>query len=760
MRFFAFLLLFLASLMQVHAEDLLEPEQAFKFSAQQTDADTLEVRYQIADGYYMYRERFKFSLSGGTLGAPQFPAGKLKSDPTFGKVETYQHEVRIKLPFTRSANATSVTLNATSQGCAEAGVCYTPMDSVATIPLTAAANPAQTSAASPINALAGLRSLGDQLGGTSSAQFLPPDEAFKATLNVVDARTLKAAIVIAPSYYLYKDKVKFTVKSPAGVSVAQVSMPAGDVKEDPNFGRTEVYHQAFNAKVSLNRPAGSADKIVVEASYQGCSEKGVCYPPITKLFTLSLPAASAASAPAEPAGLDPIMPAAVPASTASEAAAPAATPGAAPMSEMSQIERVLKGGHFWTIIATFFGAGLLLALTPCVFPMIPILSGIIAGQKQVTRLSGFLLSLAYVLGMAITYALAGVAAALSGTLISNALQNPIALSIGAGVFVLLALSMFGFFELQLPSYIQSKFSNASNKVKGGNFAGVFVMGALSALIVGPCVAPPLAAALAFIAQTGSTVLGGWALFALAIGMGVPLLLVGISAGTLLPRAGGWMDAVKNFFGVLMLAIAIWLITPIIPVWIQMLLWATLLIASAMYLKAIDPLAVNASGWQRLWKGLGVIVLLAGVALIVGMLAGGREVLQPLAVFKGGAGNAVATELKFARVKNSAELDAKISQSAGKFVMLDFYADWCISCKEMEHNTFSDPRVQARLKDAVLLQADVTENNADDKALLKRFGLFGPPGLIFFDRSGKQVAYRVVGYQPPEQFLNSLDAALR
>lgn len=760
MRFFAFLLLFLASLMQVHAEDLLEPEQAFKFSAQQTDADTLEVHYQIADGYYMYRERFKFSLSGGTLGTPQFPVGKLKSDPTFGKVETYQHEVRIKLPFTRSANATSVTLNATSQGCAEAGVCYTPMDSVASIPLTAAASPAQTIAPPPVNALAGLRSLGDQLGGAPPQQFLPPDEAFKATLNVVDARTLKAAIVIAPSYYLYKDKVKFTVKSPAGMSVAQVSMPAGDVKEDPNFGRTEVYHQAFNANVSLNRPAGSADKIVVEASYQGCSEKGVCYPPITKLFTLSLPAASAASAPAEPAGLDPIMPAAVPAPTAGEAAAPAATPGAAPMSEMSQIERVLKGGHFWTIIATFFGAGLLLALTPCVFPMIPILSGIIAGQKKVTRLSGFLLSLAYVLGMAITYALAGVAAALSGTLISNALQNPIALSIGAGVFVLLALSMFGFFELQLPSFIQSKFSNASNKVKGGNFAGVFVMGALSALIVGPCVAPPLAAALAFIAQTGSTVLGGWALFALAIGMGVPLLLVGISAGTLLPRAGGWMDAVKNFFGVLMLAIAIWLITPIIPAWIQMLLWATLFIASAMYLKAVDPLAVNASGWQRLWKGLGVMVLLAGVALIVGMLAGGREVLQPLAVFKGGAGGAVATELKFARVKSSAELDAKISQSAGKFVMLDFYADWCISCKEMEHNTFSDPRVQARLKDAVLLQADVTENNADDKALLKRFGLFGPPGLIFFDRSGKQVAYRVVGYQPPEQFLNSLDAALR
>ncbi|BBP02732.1 thiol:disulfide interchange protein DsbD [Sulfuriferula plumbiphila] len=764
MRIFAFLLLFFTSLLQVHAADLLEPEQAFRFSAQQADANTLEVRYQIADGYYMYRQRFKFSLDGGTLGTPQFPAGKMHADPTFGQVETYRNEVRVKLPFTRTGNAQSVTLKAVSQGCADAGVCYTPMDSMATIRL-AAADPAssQPPAGQPAGILAGLRNLGDQITGNAQPQFLPPDQAFKLSLGAVNGQTLKASFTLAPDYYLYKDKIHFTVKSPAGVSVAKVVLPAGDIEQDPNFGRLEVYHHNFSGDIILNRPAGSAGKVVVEASYQGCSEKGVCYPPISKTFTLTLPAATAAaSANSAAANLEPIMPAAAPSSPAT-AAPPVATAAAqAPVSESSQIERVLKGGHFWTIIATFFGAGLLLSLTPCVFPMIPILSGIIAGQKQVTRLSGFMLSLAYVLGMAITYALAGVAAALSGTLISNALQNPIALSLGAAVFVLLALSMFGFFELQLPSFIQSKFSDASNKVKGGNFIGVFVMGALSALIIGPCVAPPLAAALAFIAQTGSTVLGGWALFALAIGMGVPLLLVGISAGTLLPRAGGWMNAVKYFFGVLMLAIAIWLITPLIPAWIQMLLWATLLIASAMHLKAVEPLAVNASGWQRLWKGLGIIALLAGVALIVGMLAGGREVLQPLAVFKGGAGGASAaqTELKFTRVRNLAELDTRISQSNGKFVVLDFYADWCVSCKEMEHGTFSDPKVQAALKDAVLLQADVTNNTGDDKALLKRFGLFGPPGLIFFDRNGKEVAYRVIGYQPPAQFLNSLEAALR
>ena len=429
---------------------------------------------------------------------------------------------------------------------------------------------------------------------------------------------------------------------------------------------------------------------------------------------------------------------------------------------------MLKDGSFWAVVATFFGFGLLLALTPCVFPMIPILSGIIAGQSHdvpLTKSRGFLLSLAYVLGMAITYALAGVAAALSGTLISNALQNPWALGIGAGVFVLLALSMFGFFEIQLPSAIQSKFNDASNKMKGGNFIGVFVMGALSAVIVGPCVAPPLAAALAFIAQTGNTVLGGVALFVLALGMGVPLLLVGLSAGALLPRAGGWMNAVKYFFGVLMLAIAIYLISPIIPDWVNMLLWALLLIVSATYLSALDPLPEKASGWKRLWKGLGVVLMIGGLALIVGMLAGSRDLLQPLDVFKGGAGSgAVATEQKglpFEKVKDVAELDARLAaaQADGKTVMLDFYADWCVSCKEMERFTFSDARVQARLKDTVLLKADVTANSDADKALLKRFGLFGPPGLIFWTADGAESGFKVIGFEKPEKFLASIDSAL-
>ncbi|ARU32742.1 thiol:disulfide interchange protein [Sulfuriferula sp. AH1] len=724
MRFFALLMLFFSHIMAIHADDLLEPEQAFKFSAQLIDAGHLEVRYQIADGYYLYRKKLKFDLKGATLGTPQFPAGTIKQDPNFGSVEIYHREVRIKLPFTRT-DATSITLKSTAQGCAEAGVCYTPIDSSASFTLPAAA-PAQSAptALSPLG----------ELKPQSASDFLSPEQAFKAKLSLTSPTTAQANFTIAPQYYLYQNKIHFTVKAPADLTISKTDFPAADTKQDPNFGEMKVYHRDFAASLTLSRVLKPDESAQITVEYQGCSEKGICYPPQNQVITLGAGSAQPSIA--------------------------ATTAPATSGDEDSQIRRALQGGHFWVVVATFFGAGLLLALTPCVFPMIPILSGIIAGQKQVTRLSGFLLSLAYVLGMAITYALAGVAAALSGTLISNALQNPIALSVGAGIFVALALSMFGFFELQLPSFIQSKFSDASNKVKGGNFVGVFIMGALSALIVGPCVAPPLAAALAYIAQTGNTTLGGWALFSLAIGMGVPLLLVGLSAGALLPRAGGWMNAVKNFFGVLMIAIAIWLITPLIPIWTQMLLWAALLIIPAIYLHALDPLAHNASGWQRLWKGMAIVMLTAGVALILGMLAGGRELLQPLSVFKPVASSVAApSKLTFTRVHNLAELDAKIAQSAGKTVMLDFYADWCVSCKEMEHNTFSDAGIQQRLGNVVLLQADITANSADDDALRKRFGVFGPPAMIFFGPDGKEIADHVIGYQTPDQFSRLLDSLL-
>ncbi|MDP2963343.1 MAG: protein-disulfide reductase DsbD [Sulfurimicrobium sp.] len=745
MRFIISMLLML-HILGAHAEegDLLEPEQAFRFSAKVLDANNIEVRYQIANGYYLYREKFKFSIepAGVTLGTGQFPAGKIKQDEYFGKVETYRQNLVIKLPLTRTASsAQNITLKAVSQGCADVGVCYPPTTQTIklTLPAAAADPPPQASSG-------GLAALTALIKGGAQDELLEPDQAFKLALTARDAQTLVADFTPAEGYYLYRDRIKFVLKDAEGVSIAKIELPKGETKTDPSFGATEVYHHPFQALVHLQ---GAAGKLTLQATYQGCSEKGVCYPPQNKTFTLDLPASM-------PSG----TPETKPASAPEAAPAPASANGDA--SESSQIETLLKGGNFWLVIASFFGFGLLLALTPCVFPMIPILSGIIVGQGQhLTRPRAFALSLAYVLGMAITYAAAGVAAGLSGTLLTSALQNPWVLGTFALVFVALAFSMFGFYELQMPNFIQSRFNDASNKMKGGKLTGVFAMGALSAVIVGPCVAAPLAGALAYIGLTRDVWLGGWALFAMALGMGAPLLAIGLSAGALLPRAGGWMEAVKAFFGVLLLGVAIWLISPVIPAVVHMLLWAALLIVSAIYLRALDPLPHPSKGWAKFWKGVGVVALIAGVALLIGALSGGRDVLQPLSGLRG-AGTAVAAEsghVRFEKVKSVAELDQRIQQAQGKFVMLDFYADWCVSCKELERFTFSDARVQARLGDMILLQADVTANSDEDKALLKKFGLFGPPGIIFFDPSGKE-KNRLVGYENPDKFLARAESVLK
>ena len=761
-RFFLSLLFCFPLLANAIVEgELLEPEQAFKFSARMLNADTIEVRYQIAEGYYLYRDKFKFQASpaDAVLGTPQIPPGKVKEDEFFGKVETFRRNVTITLPLKRTnPGLDSITLKSVSQGCADAGVCYPPVEQKAVLTLTAA-----QAVPEKLDSLAALKQLGSSIDGSSN-DFLPPDLAFTLNVKAIDGNTLLADFKPAPSYYLYRDKISFSLKNSAGISIAKVTLPAGDIKTDPNFGKTEVYHQPFQARIELKREDLKAGKLTLAATFQGCSEKGICYPPINKTFDLTLTNTPPVDtiAPSQPE-----RPTAVPQPLASEATSTPQPPGETTQSESSRIESLFKGGNFWLIVSFFFGAGLLLALTPCVFPMIPILSGIIAGQGQhLTKGRAFTLSLAYVLGMAITYALAGIAAGLSGNLLSTALQNPWILGTFAMVFVALSFSMFGFYELQLPAAIQSKFSDASNKMKGGNTIGVFIMGVLSAVIVGPCVAAPLAGALLYIGQTHNVWLGGWALFAMAMGMGVPLILVGVSAGALLPKAGNWMNAVKSFFGVLLLGVAIWLISPVIPEVVHMLLWATLLIVSAIYLKAIDPLPPTAHGLTKFWKGVGVIALITGVALLIGALSGSRDVLQPLTGLRVSAatlppGASQAGHLVFERVKTVPELEARIKQASGKFVMLDFYADWCVSCKEFERFTFSDPRIMAKLKDAVLLQVDVTANNSDDKALLKKFTLFGPPGIIFFDRNGNEIqSARTIGYLPPDRFLGNLNTALK
>ncbi len=559
-----------------------------------------------------------------------------------------------------------------------------------------------------------------------AATVLEPDQAFRLAVVVEDAATLRARFTIAPAHYLYRDRISFSLAPDTASRLAATELPPGEVKQDPHFGETVVFYRDFDAILRLQHDGAPPRQITLQASYQGCSEAGLCYTPIRKTYTLELGSAGTARS--------------------------------APVTESDAARALLADGKLWLIAAGFFGFGLLLAFTPCVFPMIPILSSIIVGQgRHPTRLHAFNLSLAYTLGMAVTYTLAGIAAAFSGQLISNALQNPWALGLGAMLFVLLALSMFGLYELRLPSGLETRLAGLSNRFRGGHFAGVFAMGAVSALILGPCVAAPLAGALLYIAQSHDVLLGGVALFSLSMGMGVPLLLLGASAGTLLPKAGAWMTAVRNVFGVIMLAMAIWLIGPVIPPAVQMGLWGALLVVCAVYLHALDGLPPHAGQWSRLWKGVGVIALVGGIALLVGALAGSRNPLQPLEGLRGSAAEA-SPVLSFQRVASVAELDAALQRAQGKYVMLDFYADWCVSCKEYEQFTFRDPRVAQLLRDMVLLQADVTRNSAEDAALLARFGLFGPPGIIFFDRASREVPPKVIGYQDAERFLVSLNQA--
>ena len=772
----------------VEEGDLLDPEKAFALTAKLIDANTIELRYQIANGYYLYHEKFKFQIEPKEvgLGAAKIPPGKVKQDEFFGKVETHRGLLVIKLPLTHPS--AQMTLQAVSQGCADIGVCYPPLTqtvklslpgaSTSAAPTNAAPTAAAVPAASPSKpggALAALKDFGVSLG--AGDELLPAEEAFKVSVNSKDANTLLLTITPSANVYMYRDKIKATLLEGKGVSIAHLNLPPGEEKSDPSFGKTQVYHQGVKAEIGLKRDSGAAQKIALRIDFQGCNEKvGVCYPPQNKRFDLNLLSGTVSAEPNSNASApevkttDTANGVEMAPSQVSEpnAAAPPAQNTPVAVDEESKILSILKTGSLFLIMATFFVIGLGLALTPCVFPMIPILSGIIAGQGQhITKLKGFTLALAYVLGMAITYAIAGVIAGKSGALLSAALQNPLVLGGFALIFVALAFSMFGFYELQMPNFIQSRLTESSNKMRGGNLVGVFGMGTLSALIVGPCVAAPLAGTLLFISQTGDGLKGGLALFAMALGMGMPLLALGVGGGSLLPRAGGWMNAVKGFFGVLLLGVAIWLISPVISSVLHMLLWATLLIVSSIYLHALDPLPVNATGSKKFWKGVGVISLVVGVAMAIGALSGARDILQPLAGMRTAGGvsenvSAAAAEhgLKFERVKSVEALDARIAAAKGKSIMLDFYADWCVSCKEMERFTFSDPKVVARLKDVVLLQADVTANTDADKALLKRFHLFGPPGIIFFDANGVEQKYRVIGYEKPDKFLQSIDGALK
>ena len=575
---------------------------------------------------------------------------------------------------------------------------------------------------------------------SGSGEILDPEEAFRFSAEATGPQRVALRWDIVDGYYLYRDKFTFALAGGAArFDPATVALPAGDIKEDEVFGRVEVMTGEIEVELSLLREPGPQQPVALTVGYQGCKDRSVCYPPITRDVSLVLPALMAAAG--------------------------TGTPDASGDAELSAEDAVvlrLRSAGLGVNLFAFFVFGLLLSLTPCIFPMVPILSGIIVGaQERGIAGKGFALSVAYVLAMAGGYALLGVLAGSLRINLQAASQAPWVIALFSAIFILLGLSMMGLFQLQMPVALQTRLNKWSERQPPGTLRGAAVMGLLSAIIVGPCVAPPLAGALLYISQTGDALLGGAALFSLGLGLGVPLLALGASASTLLPRAGYWMDSVKQVVGVIMIGVAIWFLGRVLPGPLTLLLWALLLMSSAIYMGALDPLEPTAR-WPRLWKALGLAMLVYGAVLIVGAASGSDDALQPLRRLAQMGRGAVEEKLPFRQVASVSELREQLARASldGRPVMLDFYADWCITCQEMEQKTFPDPRVRALLSGVVLLQADVTANDGAAQELLKTFDLFGPPAILFFDAQARERRpHRVIGFLPADEFLIHLRSAL-
>ena len=725
-------------------DDFLPPRQAFKPAATMEDG-RLIVRYEVAPGYYLYRDRigFESATEGVAVGAPDFPPGEDHEDDYFGRQVVYRGTVTIGAPLEFAGAPRDFELKLKLQGCADAGLCYPPQTWPVRVTLPAVSAgppPAAAAAAEPPGPGFSLRRL---LGGgpKSDGDFLPIDQAFVLSVTSPSPDRVTVRFDIADDYYLYRDKTK-VVELSGTAQLGEPRIPGGEIERDEYFGEQVVFRGQLVADVPVAATPGTRE-LSLEISYQGCADAGLCYPPTKKQVSVIL----ASSATASP-----------PPASAETARGPTTV-----KSEQDLLADRIRSGNLLAVLATFFGAGLLLAFTPCVLPMVPILSGIIVGaggERPVSRGRAFSLSVAYVLGMALTYTVAGAAFAAAGQQAQAFFQKPWIIALFAALFVLLALGMFGLFNLQVPAAFQARVADLTNRQKQGTLLGTAVMGALSSLIVTACVAPPLVAALAVIGQSGDVLRGAAALFALSIGMGAPLLLVGASAGRLLPRAGAWMDTVKAVFGVMLLAVAIWMLSRILPGPVTLALWAALAFVSGYALMSAGG-RESSGGADLVRRGVGALAMVYGVLLLIGALAGRSDPLQPLAGLGPAPGGIEDGHVTFKRVKTVADLEREVSaaSAAGRPVMLDFYADWCVSCKEMERYTFTDPGVRAELSAAVLLQADVTANDAEDQALLQRFGILGPPTIVFFDASGRERhEYRVVGFKPAEAFRTHIAAA--
>ncbi len=738
------LLLACAAVHADHKPTLLPAQQAFSFSAVAAADGVLEVAWEIADNYYMYRDKMSFAIvgSGAITANPTLPPGKMQPDPLFGEAEVYFSTFATELAVATDG-LRGYTLVARGQGChLPTGVCYPPTSREVAFTPTTLGDSASSNAPGLVEQLHAL--IND---GFAQPEFLDVDDAFQLAIRDGGVNRLETAFSIAEGYYLYRDKISF--RSEGKVRLAEATLPPGELKDDAYFGEIAVLKQDFSAPITLQRLSPQATEIRIHASYQGCAEGGICYAPVDKTISLTLPeiipaafaggdawGESGAGSPSADGQF--IRPTPTPASTTAIAASPGVLLGA-------------------------FLAGLLLTFTPCVLPMLPILSGTLAGQGgNITRTRGGVLALAFVLGSMLTYAAMGALAGATGDQLQGYFQNIWAIGILSSVLVAMALSLFGFFTIRMPSSVQSGLHNKARNLSA-SLPLIFCLGALSAVIVGACVSPVLISFLSLAISTSDAWLGARMMAAMALGMGVPLIALGLGAGSLLPKTGRWTETVNHALGVMLIGVAIYLLgaLPAVPV---LLLWGGLLVIVGIRLGALRRMAADVGGWRRLGKGAGMLLLAWGLAALVGGFFGERDPLRPLPAElfataetaqqqSAGAG---AHAAPFIPVGSAAELDRQFARAAAndKLVMVEYYADWCVDCVRMEKTTFRDPRVVDELqRNFIALRIDVTDpRDRTGSILKKRFGVFGPPATLFFDRTGAPLAdSHFYGYRDGDDF---------
>ena len=717
------------------SDDLLEPERAFAFSAEVISPEEIMATWQIAPGYYMYLDKFGFDAdpSGVAIAQVNYPPARTKHDEFFGDVQILEHSARITIALQRSvSDSGELLLSAEGQGCNEpVGVCYPPITQTVTLALPTVTPPKSNT----VNSVADLQQL---LGvAASGPEFLDVDDAFVLKVNADGRDMLRAQFSVAPGYYLYRNKLSFETRG--GSALAEHTLPPGKRKQDPYFGEVEIFATDFDAQLPII-PETTAQEVILIANFQGCAEQGICYPPVEKTFTIALPQVI---------------------SNAVASENPTTTVGQQAEADEGQTvsTRALVG-----YLGAAFATGLLLSFTPCVLPLIPILLGTIVGQSGTRRGRATGLSVVYVLGTVATYAAIGAVAGATGEQLQAYFQNIWAIGAIALILGLMALSMFGFYEIQMPSALQSRLATGSQGLRG-SASMVFILGAASALIVGACVSPLLISVLSIAILNADPWIGAALMSSMALGMGVILVVAGAGATWLIPRSGLWMERVKQAFGVMLLGVAVYLLgaIPAIPV---LLLWATLFIITGVYLGAGRTLAADASGWAVFFKGLGIVLLVWGILAMIGGFSGNRSIMAPVSfssLIGASGGTSEEKAVHFESINSLVALDEALAEAktTDKKVILDFYADWCTDCVRMEKTTFRDPLVTTALGGYRLLQVDVTDpDDPGGTAIKKRYGVFGPPAILFFNADSREYQserrYGFIGADVLVALLNSLE----